>query len=100
MSRAELEKRILRLNKGGTGILKIGKTMGIGKHERHGAALRDAHNRRLLGPGRGHDRADVFQADNRAFRGVQQCRLVQNGRSKMIRLIAIAGFALAVNLDQ
>jgi hypothetical protein len=28
MSRAELEKRILRLNKGGTGILKIGKTMG------------------------------------------------------------------------
>ena len=28
--RAELEKRILRLYKGGTGILKIGKTLGIG----------------------------------------------------------------------
>jgi hypothetical protein len=31
MSRAELEKRILRLHKGGTFILKIGKTLGIGK---------------------------------------------------------------------
>jgi hypothetical protein len=30
MSRAELEKRILRLHKGGTGILKIGKVLGIG----------------------------------------------------------------------
>jgi DNA invertase Pin-like site-specific DNA recombinase len=30
MSRAELEKRILRLHEGGTGILKIGKTLGIG----------------------------------------------------------------------
>jgi hypothetical protein len=30
MSRAELERRILRLHKGGTGILKIGKTLGIG----------------------------------------------------------------------
>ena len=30
MSRAELEKRIRRLHKGGTGILKIGKTLGIG----------------------------------------------------------------------
>jgi hypothetical protein len=30
MSRAELEKRILRLHKGGIGILKIGKTLGIG----------------------------------------------------------------------
>ena len=30
MTRAELEKRILRLYKGGTGILKIGKTLGIG----------------------------------------------------------------------
>jgi len=30
MSRAELEKRILRLYKGGTGMLKIGKTLGIG----------------------------------------------------------------------
>jgi len=30
MSRAELEKRILRLRKGGTGILKIGKALGIG----------------------------------------------------------------------
>jgi DNA invertase Pin-like site-specific DNA recombinase len=30
MSRAELEKRILRLHKGGTGILKIGKALGIG----------------------------------------------------------------------
>jgi transposase-like protein len=30
MSRAELEKRILRLYKAGTGILKIGKTLGIG----------------------------------------------------------------------
>ena len=30
MSRAELKKRILRLHKGGTGILKIGKTLGIG----------------------------------------------------------------------
>ena len=30
MSRAELEKRILRLYKGGTGILKIGKTLGVG----------------------------------------------------------------------
>ena len=30
MSRAELKKRILRLHKGGTGILKIGKALGIG----------------------------------------------------------------------
>jgi hypothetical protein len=30
MSRAELEKRILRLHKGGTGILKICKTLRIG----------------------------------------------------------------------
>ena len=30
MSRAELEKRILRLHKGGTGEIKIGKTLGIG----------------------------------------------------------------------
>jgi hypothetical protein len=30
MSRIELEKRILRLHKGGTGILKIGKALGIG----------------------------------------------------------------------
>src|SRR5215472_3048019 len=30
MSRAELEKRILRLHKGGTGILKIGKALGVG----------------------------------------------------------------------
>jgi hypothetical protein len=30
MSRAELEKRILRLYKGGTGLVKIGKTLGIG----------------------------------------------------------------------
>ena len=30
MSRAELKKRILRLYKGGTGIVKIGKTLGIG----------------------------------------------------------------------
>ncbi len=30
MSRAELEKHILRLHKGGTGILKIGKALGIG----------------------------------------------------------------------
>ena len=30
MSRAELEKRILRLYRGGTGILKIGKSLGIG----------------------------------------------------------------------
>ena len=30
MSRAELEKRILRLHKGGTGILKIGMALGIG----------------------------------------------------------------------
>jgi DNA invertase Pin-like site-specific DNA recombinase len=30
MSRAELEKRILRLHKDGMGILKIGKTLGIG----------------------------------------------------------------------
>jgi hypothetical protein len=29
MSRAELEKRIPRLHKGGTGILKIGKELGI-----------------------------------------------------------------------
>jgi hypothetical protein len=29
MSRAELEKRILRLHKGGTGILKIGKALSI-----------------------------------------------------------------------
>jgi hypothetical protein len=28
--RAQLEKRTLRLHKGGTGILKIGKTLGIG----------------------------------------------------------------------
>jgi hypothetical protein len=30
MSRAELEKRILRLYKGGTGMVKIGKTLDIG----------------------------------------------------------------------
>jgi hypothetical protein len=30
MARAELEKRILRLYKGGTGLVKIGKTLGIG----------------------------------------------------------------------
>jgi hypothetical protein len=30
MSRAGLEKRILRLHKGGTGILKIGQTLGVG----------------------------------------------------------------------
>ena len=30
MSRAELEKRILRLYRGGTGTLKIGKTLGTG----------------------------------------------------------------------
>jgi len=30
MSRADLEKHILRLYKGGTGILKIGKELGIG----------------------------------------------------------------------
>ena len=30
MSRAELEKRILGLHKGGKGILKIGKELGIG----------------------------------------------------------------------
>jgi DNA invertase Pin-like site-specific DNA recombinase len=30
MSRAELEKRILRLHKGGMGILRIGKELGIG----------------------------------------------------------------------
>jgi DNA invertase Pin-like site-specific DNA recombinase len=30
MSRAELEKHILRLHKDGTGILKIGKTLGVG----------------------------------------------------------------------
>ncbi len=39
MSRAELEKRILRLYKGGTGILKIGKALGIGHW--HGAARAD-----------------------------------------------------------
>ena len=30
ISRAELEKRILRLYKGGTRIVKIGKTLGVG----------------------------------------------------------------------
>jgi DNA invertase Pin-like site-specific DNA recombinase len=30
MHKAELEKRILRLHKDGTGILKIGKTIGVG----------------------------------------------------------------------
>jgi len=30
VSKAELEKRILRLHKDGTGILKIGKTLGVG----------------------------------------------------------------------
>jgi DNA invertase Pin-like site-specific DNA recombinase len=30
MSRAELEKRILRLYKGGTRMVKIGKTLGVG----------------------------------------------------------------------
>ena len=30
MTRAELEKRVLRLHKDGTGILKIGKTLGVG----------------------------------------------------------------------
>jgi hypothetical protein len=29
-SRAELEKRILRLHKGDTSMLKIGKTLGVG----------------------------------------------------------------------
>ena len=30
MSRAELEKRILHLHRGGTGMLKIGKALGVG----------------------------------------------------------------------
>ena len=30
MTRAELEKRILRLHKDGTGMLKIAKTLGVG----------------------------------------------------------------------
>jgi DNA invertase Pin-like site-specific DNA recombinase len=30
MTKTELEKRILRLYKGGTGMVKIGKTLGIG----------------------------------------------------------------------
>jgi hypothetical protein len=30
MTRAELEKRILRLHKDGMGLLKIGKTLGVG----------------------------------------------------------------------
>jgi hypothetical protein len=30
MTRGELEKRILRLHKDGVGMLKIGKTLGIG----------------------------------------------------------------------
>ena len=30
ISRTELEKRILRLYKSGTGIVKIGKTLGVG----------------------------------------------------------------------
>ena len=30
MGRAELEKRILRLYKGGTSKVKIGKTLGVG----------------------------------------------------------------------
>ena len=30
MRRAESDKRILRLHKGGTGILKIGTTLGVG----------------------------------------------------------------------
>ena len=30
MTRAELEKRILRFHKGGTGMLKIAKTLGVG----------------------------------------------------------------------
>jgi hypothetical protein len=34
MSRAELEKRILRLHKDGTGILKIGKALGTGTVQR------------------------------------------------------------------
>ena len=34
MSRAELKKRILRLHKGGTGILKIGKALGTGTVQR------------------------------------------------------------------
>jgi len=34
MSRAELKKSILRLHKGSTGILKIGKALGIGTVQR------------------------------------------------------------------
>lgn len=34
MSRAELEKRVLRLHKGGAGILKIGKALGTGTVQR------------------------------------------------------------------
>jgi len=30
MSRAQLEQRVLKLHKAGTGMLKIGKTLGIG----------------------------------------------------------------------
>ena len=30
MTRAELEKRVLRLHKDGMGLLKIGKTLGVG----------------------------------------------------------------------
>ena len=36
MSRAELEKRILRLHKGGMGVLKIGKELGVGTGLVHG----------------------------------------------------------------
>ena len=30
MSKAELERRILKLRKGGMGVLKIGRTLGVG----------------------------------------------------------------------
>ena len=30
MSKAELEKRILKLRRGGMGVLKIGRTLGVG----------------------------------------------------------------------
>jgi hypothetical protein len=46
MSRAELEKRILRLHMGGTGIVKIGKTLGIDGAARSDGAAAPFRRRR------------------------------------------------------
>jgi DNA invertase Pin-like site-specific DNA recombinase len=49
MSRAELEKRILRLHKGGMGILRIGKELGIGTGVKTSAPISHWNDRSRIG---------------------------------------------------